>query len=145
LAPGCELLGLLEIDLLEVVLNLLDHFDDAPQAQVAGARIELGANVVFRAIAVARRLLDRLFHRLDDDRLVDHLLGRNRSSRSQAVRRGWRKSHWPCSVFLFFENFFGAVISSGRVAAISLSVKTSLADWMSASGKETGRTCVVEQ
>src|SRR5690606_14987277 len=37
-----ELFGLLGIDLLEVVLDLLDHFDHAPQAQIAGHRIELG-------------------------------------------------------------------------------------------------------
>jgi hypothetical protein len=66
------------VDLLEVVLDLLDHFDHAPQRQIAGQRIELGADVVLRAIAVARRLLDRFLHRLDDDRLVDHLLGRHR-------------------------------------------------------------------
>jgi hypothetical protein len=31
-----ELLALLQIDLLEIVLNRLDHFDHAPQAQIAG-------------------------------------------------------------------------------------------------------------
>jgi len=78
LGARLELFGLLEIDLLEVVLDLLDHFNHAPQPKVAGLGIELGADVVLRAIAVARGLLDRLFHRLNNDRLVDHLLGRHR-------------------------------------------------------------------
>jgi hypothetical protein len=72
-----QLLGLLEVDLLEVVLDHLDHLDHAPQAQVAGARVQLGADVILGAVTVARGLLDRFFHRLDDDRLVDHLLGGN--------------------------------------------------------------------
>jgi hypothetical protein len=69
-----QLLRGLQIDLLEVVLNFFNHFDHAPQAQIASARIKLGANVVLCAITVARRLLDRFFHRLDHDRLVDQLL-----------------------------------------------------------------------
>src|SRR5690606_4437382 len=56
--PRLQLPGLLEIDLLEVILNLLDHFDHAPQAQVAGQRIELGADVVFGTVARAGGLLD---------------------------------------------------------------------------------------
>src|SRR5690606_1219252 len=51
LGTRLQLLGLLQIDLLEVVLNLFDHLDNPPQAKVAGHRIELGANVVLGAVA----------------------------------------------------------------------------------------------
>ena len=37
------------------------------------------------AIAIARRLLDRFFHRLDHDRLVDHLLGGDRVRNSDEL------------------------------------------------------------
>ncbi len=73
-----ELLGALEVDLLEMILGLLDDFEDAPQAQVAGLGVELGADVVLGAIAGAGGALDRVFHRLDDDALVDQLLARDR-------------------------------------------------------------------
>src|SRR5512132_852406 len=39
---GLQFLRILEADLLEIILDLLDHLDDAPQAQIAGRRIELG-------------------------------------------------------------------------------------------------------
>ncbi len=73
-----ELLRALQVDLLEVVLDLLDHFDHAPQAQVAGLAVELGANVVLGAVAGAGGALDRVFHRLDDDAAVDQLLAGDR-------------------------------------------------------------------
>ena len=70
-----QFLGSLQIDLFEVILDHLNHLDHAPQTQIAGARVQLGADVVFGAVTVASRFLDRLLHSLDDDRLVDHLLG----------------------------------------------------------------------
>ena len=60
-----------------MILDLFDHLDDAPQAQVAGVAVELGADVVLGAVAGAGGALDRVFHRLDDDRLVDQLLARD--------------------------------------------------------------------
>ena len=72
-----ELLRALEVDLLEMILGLLDHFEHAPQAQVAGFGVELGADVVLGAVAGAGGALDRVFHRLDDDGLVDQLLARD--------------------------------------------------------------------
>jgi hypothetical protein len=129
LAPLAAAFRLLEIDLLEVVLDFLDHFDHAPQAQVAGARIKLGADVVFRAIAVARRLLDRFFHRLDDDRLVDHLLGRDRiRDRKQFGAVGGNRTGHISLPVLLREFRRRPLVSSGRVAAISRSVRTSLAE-----------------
>ena len=51
---------------------------DAPQAQFAGLRVELGADVVFLAVAGAGGALDRVLHRLDDDAAVDQLFARDR-------------------------------------------------------------------
>ena len=42
------------------------------------SRIELGADVVLGAVAGAGGALDRVLHRLDDDRPVDQLLARDR-------------------------------------------------------------------
>ena len=72
-----ELLRALLVDLLEMILGLLDHFEHAPQAQVAGLGVELGADVVLGAVAGAGGALDRVLHRLDDDALVDQLLARD--------------------------------------------------------------------
>ena len=69
-----ELLRALRVDLLEMVLDLLGDFEDAPQAKVAGRPVELGADVVLGAVAGAGGALDRVFHRLDDDAAVDQLL-----------------------------------------------------------------------
>ena len=46
--------------------------------RLAGLRIDLAADVVFRAVARFRGLLDRVLHRLDDDLAVDRLLARDR-------------------------------------------------------------------
>ena len=73
-----ELLRALQVDLLEMILDLLDHFEHAPQAKVAGVRVELGADVVLGAVAGAGGALDRVLHRLDDDAAVDQLLARDR-------------------------------------------------------------------
>ena len=73
LRTGLQLFSGLDVDLLEIVFDHLNHLNHTPQTQIASARIKLCTDVVFGAITVARRLLDRLFHRLDDDRLVDHL------------------------------------------------------------------------
>ena len=72
-----ELLRALQIDLLEMILGLLDHFEHPPQAQVAGDLVELGADVVLGAVTGAGGALDRVLHRLDDDRLVDQFLARD--------------------------------------------------------------------
>ena len=72
-----ELLRALEVDLLEMIFGLLDHLEHAPQAKVAGFRVELGADVVLGAVAGAGGALDRVLHRLDDDALVDQLFARD--------------------------------------------------------------------
>ena len=76
-APFCSFCAPFEVDLLEMILGLLDHFEHAPQAQVAGLGVELGADVVLGAVAGAGGALDRVLHRLDDDALVDQLLARD--------------------------------------------------------------------
>src|SRR5690606_31615418 len=127
-----QLLRLFEIDLLEVILDLLNHFNDAPQPQVAGNGVELGADVVLRAIAVAGAFLDRLFHRLDDDGLVDHLFGRDgiRDREQFGLIGGNGTGH---SGYAFSSSEISSIssaplMSSGFEAAINLSVRTSCAE-----------------
>src|SRR5690606_28581213 len=121
-----------------VVFDLFDHLDHAPQAQVAGQRVELGADVVLRAVAVASALLDRFFHRLDDDRLVDHLFGGDRGRDREQFglvggnRTGHQSSAFSSSVVSTISS--APLMSSGRVAAMSLSVSTSLAEWIWSNG-----------
>ena len=146
-----ELLGVLEADLLEIVVNLIDHFDDAPQAKVAGGGVELGADVVFGAVAGAGGALDRVLHRLDHDALVDQLLASNRigdgdelgavGGDSAGVARCCGGGHvQSSSVFDVSAASSGSpsnvtissaasasAASSGAVAAMSLSVIANLA------------------
>ncbi len=72
-AARLQLFSLFQIDLLEVILHFLDHFDHAPQAQIAGNRVQFGADIVFLAETRTCGLLDCFFHRFDHDALVDHL------------------------------------------------------------------------
>ena len=126
-----QLLRGLQIDLLEIVLDLFDHLDDAPQAQVTGLRIELGANVVLRTIAVAGGLLDRLFHRFDHDGLVDHLFRCDRiGDREEFSLVGGNGTGHQSSAFSSSVSTISSapLVSSGWVAAISSSVKTSFAE-----------------
>ncbi len=127
-----KLLGLFQIDLLEVVFHFLDHFDDAPQAQVAGHRVKLGPNIVLLAEACACGLLDRLFHRFDHDALVDHLLRRDsvgdRKQFSLVGGNGTGHQLLASSSCSSSSISSTPLISSGLVAAISLSVKTSWAE-----------------
>ena len=104
-----QLLRILEADLLEIILDLLDHLDDAPQAKIARGRIELGADVVLGAVAGAGGALDRVLHRLDDDHPVDQFLARDGvGDRDQLGLVGgdgaWALAElrWPCSVLSFF-------------------------------------------
>src|SRR3712207_8708978 len=55
-------------------VDRVDHLDDSPQAKVARIGVELGADVVLGAVAGPGGALDRVLHRLDDDRLVDQFL-----------------------------------------------------------------------
>jgi len=86
LGTWLEFLGLLDIDLLEIVLDLVNHFDNPPQTQVTRFDIEFCANVILCAIAGAGSLLDCLLKRLDHDRLVDHLFRRNGGRNSEQFR-----------------------------------------------------------
>src|SRR5690606_11997501 len=86
-------------------------------------------------------LLDRLFHRFDDDRLVDHLLaGDGISDREQFCLVGGNRTGHQSFAFSSSETASissAPVMSSGRVAAISLSVRTSFAEPIFASGTST--------
>jgi hypothetical protein len=76
-APGCSF-SHLQADLLEMVVHFLDHFDHAPQPDVAADRVDLGADVVLGAVAGAGAALHGILHRLDHDRAIDQLLARDR-------------------------------------------------------------------
>ena len=132
-----KLLRLFEVDLLEVIFHFFDHFDHTPQAQITGLRVELGADIVFRAVTVAGRFLNRLFHRLDDDRLVDHLFRSDRVGDREEFSlvggngTGHQSSAFSSSGMSGVSTISSApLVSSGWVAAISASVKTSFAEWI---------------
>ena len=133
-----QLLRALRVDLLEMILGLLDHFEHAPQAQVAGFAVELGADVVLGAVAGAGGALDRVLHRLDDDALVDQLLARDGvGDRDQLGLVGADGSgcggHYSYSSIVSMCS--APSVLSGAVALMSLSVKSSLADAMSENGR----------
>lgn len=134
-----ELLGFLQVDLLEIVIDRLDHFDDAPQAQIAGDGVELRTNVVLGTVAGAGGALDRVFHRFDDDALVDHLLGRDGIRNGDQLGAVGGNARGSCGGHQFSPSSSvpsgtsSSSISSapssdsGRVAAISASVSNNLA------------------
>src|SRR3546814_857860 len=128
-----QLLASREVDLLEIILDLLDHLDDAPQAQVAGLDVELGANIVLGAVAGARSALDRFLDRLDHDDLVDHLLaGDAVGNRQQFGAVGGNGSgHQSCPSSSISS---APSVESGTVAAINLSVRTSFAVSIASNG-----------
>src|SRR5438105_5065288 len=114
-----------------MVLRLLDHFENPPQAQIAGNYVELGADVVLGPIAGAGGALDRVFHRLDDDTLVDQLLARNGVGDCDqlgpvSADGSGGGGHCCYSSTVCIES--APSVLSGAVALMSLSVKSSLAD-----------------
>ena len=135
-----QLLRALQVDLLEMILGLLDHFEHPPQAQVAGFGVELGADVVLGAVAGAGGALDGVLHRLDDDALVDQLFARDGVGDGDqlglvgADGSGWR---WPCDSFLSVLIVSAPSVLSGAVALMSLSVKSSLADAIAGNGRRS--------
>ena len=135
---GLKLLRILEAHLLEIILDLFDHLDDAPQAKIAGRGIELGADVVLGAVAGAGGALDRIFHRLDDDHPVDQFLARDGIRDRDQLRlvrgngaggRGFGCHGQSCPSASSVCSISSAPsVESGAVAAISRSVRTSLAE-----------------
>jgi hypothetical protein len=59
------------------VLDVFDDGEHAREAGFAGFGVDFAANVVFGAIAGLGRLLDRVFHRLDDDLAIDRFFARD--------------------------------------------------------------------
>src|SRR3546814_17386788 len=59
------------------MLDLVDDLQMALEADLARLAVDLGMDVVLEAIARARRLLDRVFHRHQHDVAVDRLLARH--------------------------------------------------------------------
>ncbi len=76
---GGAVLGLRvrQIDLVRRLLDVLDHFQQPPEAQFAGARVDLGAHIGLGAVAGLCRLLDGVLHGFDDDHAVDRLFARH--------------------------------------------------------------------
>ncbi len=137
LGAGLKLFGLLQIDLLEVILDLFDHFDHAPQAQIAGAadrawrgcrsprRNALRADFwIASSIASMTIDLSIIFSVATDvgDCEQFSLVGGNRTGHRVQSSSSSRMSSPSSSTSSTPE------VSSGRVAAISRSVKTSLAE-----------------
>ena len=136
-ASALQLLRALEVDLLEMIVDLLDHFEHAPQAKVAGVLVELGADVVLGAVAGAGGALDRVLHRLDDDALVDQLFARDRVGDGEQLglvggggcgRAGSCSRGHVVQPSVLIKS--APSVLSGAVALMSLSVKSSLADAM---------------
>ena len=135
LGGGIALAGVLERDLGRVVLDLVDHQQQARQPHLAGLRIDLGADLGLAAVARARRLLDRVLHRGDHDAAVDRLLAGDRvgdlqqfepvgadGHRSLSFVMGWRSPadvgrHWlgPCWRMRVLR-----ICRSARLASLSL-------------------------
>ncbi len=78
LRRGIFLARIDEQDLCRVVFDLIDDEQQARKPDLAGLRIDLGAHLGFLAIAGARRLLDGVLHRGQDDLPVDRFLARDR-------------------------------------------------------------------
>ena len=82
---GTAPLGVAERHLRRVVLHLLDDLQDTSELGLARLRVDFAANVVLGAVARFRCLLDRVFHRLDDDLAIDRLLTRYRIGNLQQL------------------------------------------------------------
>src|SRR5690606_26574442 len=113
-------------------LNFLNHLNNTPQTQITCLHIELRPDVVFRAITGTGSALDRFFQSLYDNCPIDHLLGCHRIGNRQKLGlvRGNGASHQSCSSCsksVSSSIISTPALSSGAVAAISLSVKSSLA------------------
>ena len=64
-------------DLRRVIVHGVDDQHQARKAHLAGARIDFGAHLGLLAVTRARRLLQRVLHRGDDDRAIDRFLARD--------------------------------------------------------------------
>ena len=87
-----------ERNLLGEVLDRLDDLHQPLQLHLAGGRVDVGADVGLLAVAGARRLLDRVRHRGDDDLLVDRLLAGDRVGDLQKLEPVCTDCHFglPC-------------------------------------------------
>ncbi len=78
LGVGVPVARVAQRNLPGVFVDGLDDLHQPLQLHLARGGIDVGADVGLLAIARARRLLDRIRHRGDDDRLVDRLLAGDR-------------------------------------------------------------------
>ena len=147
-AAGLRRAGVLERDVGRRILDLLDHLQQPLQLDLAGLRVDLGADVGLRAVARARRLLDGVLHRGDDDHAIDRLLARDRVGDLQEFQAICTDGHWSVSVpvqpgrrrFGVEPRFCLArlpLLARAASRGSSASVRTSCASPMSASGSRT--------
>ena len=82
------------------VLDGVDHLEQALQLDLAGLRVDLGADVGLRAVARARRLLDGVLHRGDHDHAIDRLFAGDRIGDLQELKPVRTDGHGLRSPFL---------------------------------------------
>ncbi len=90
--------SVLDEDVGRRVLDLLDHLQQPLQLDLAGLRVDLGADVGLGAVARAGGLLDGVLHRGDHDHAVDRLLARDRIGDLQELQAICTDCHLSFSV-----------------------------------------------
>ena len=105
LGIGIALYGIGQCDLLGGLFDRLDHFAQAGELELAGARVDLGTDLGFGAVAGLGRLLDGILHGCDHDHAVDRLLAGDRIGDLQQFKSVRANGHYS--------------ISSGRSSLIS--------------------------
>ncbi len=103
LGVGVALAGFRERDLGRRVLDLLGYFEKTGKRDLAGLAVDLGADFVLGAVARAGRLLDRLFHRFEDDLLVDGFLSGDRVGDLQKLKSVGAHCHGYALWFMPFR------------------------------------------
>ena len=143
-ASGLRARASLQRYLLGEVLDGLDDLHQALQLHLAGVGVDVGADVGLLAVAGARRLLDRVGHRRDDDLLVDRLLARDRIGDLQKLQPVGTDYHFrlpepggmppgqkincPVSVSVSSAAAFGTRAASCVPARTFLSCRSAVAD-----------------
>jgi hypothetical protein len=100
LGLGVLVAGGRERDLGGIVLDLVDHLQDALQRDLARLGVDARKHVGLLPVARARRLLDRVRHGGDHDLAVDHLFACDRVRDLQQFKPVGAYSHFTVSSVL---------------------------------------------